>query len=68
VAVVPRDRVLVETDCPYLAPVPQRGKRNEPAFVVHTAQVVAQAAGMDFEDLARATTENACRVYRIARG
>ena len=68
VAVVPRDRLLVETDCPFLAPVPERGKRNEPAFVVHTARVVAQAAGIDFADLARATTENACRVYRITTG
>src|SRR5207244_3748797 len=46
VPLVPRDRLLVETDCPYLAPVPKRGKRNEPAFVVHTAEVVAAQAGM----------------------
>jgi TatD DNase family protein len=65
VARVPRDRLMIETDCPYLAPVPRRGKRNEPAFVVHTAEVVAAAAGMDFEELARITTANAARVYRL---
>ena len=56
---------MIETDCPYLAPVPKRGKRNEPAFVVHTAETVAQCAGLSFEELARLTTENASRVYRL---
>ena len=65
VPLVPRDRLLIETDCPYLAPIPKRGKRNEPAFVVHTAQVVATCAGLSFEDLAAATTANACRIYRL---
>jgi TatD DNase family protein len=65
VPLVPRDRLMIETDCPYLAPVPKRGKRNEPAFVVHTAEVVARCAGVAVEELARITTENACRVYRI---
>ena len=68
VPLVPRDRLMIETDCPYLAPVPRRGKRNEPAFVRHTAEVVAQAAGLDFADLARITTENASRVYRLSSG
>ena len=63
---MPRDRLLIETDCPYLAPIPKRGKRNEPAFVVHTAEVVAQAAGMDFEELARTTMENTCRLFSSA--
>ena len=65
VRLVPRDRLLVETDCPYLAPIPQRGKRNEPAYVVHTAEVVAREAGMSFEDLAAQTTANANRIYRL---
>ena len=65
VPLVPRDRLLIETDCPYLAPIPKRGKRNEPAFITHTAEVVAAAAGMDFDELARQTYENACRVFRL---
>lgn len=62
---VPPDRILIETDCPYLAPIPKRGKRNEPGFLVHTAEVVAQAAGMNFAELAAKTVENTCRVFRI---
>jgi TatD DNase family protein len=66
VPLVPRDRLLIETDCPYLSPIPKRGKRNEPAFITHTAEVVAAAAGMNFEELARQTAENACRVFGIS--
>jgi len=65
VPLVPRDRILIETDCPYLAPIPKRGKRNEPAFLTHTAGVVATAAGLSFEELARQTAENTCRVFGI---
>jgi len=54
----PADRLLVETDCPYLAPVPKRGKRNEPAFVVYTAARVAELRGQTLEEVAQATTEN----------
>jgi len=54
----PLDRILVETDSPYLAPVPLRGKMNEPAFVRHTAQFVADLRGISLEELAFATTEN----------
>lgn len=57
----PLDRILVETDSPYLAPVPMRGKRCEPAYVVHTARFIAKLRGMSFEELAAATTENARR-------
>ena len=60
---VPADRLLVETDCPYLAPVPYRGKRNEPAFVVNTAQVLANARGVSLEELAAQTSENFTRLF-----
>jgi len=63
---VPLDRILIETDCPYLAPVPMRGRRNEPAYVVHTAQVVAESAGVSLAELARATVANTCAVFRIS--
>jgi TatD DNase family protein len=55
---VPTDRILVETDCPYLAPVPHRGKRNEPSYLVHTAQRLAELRGVSLELLARQTTAN----------
>jgi TatD DNase family protein len=64
---VPLDRLLVETDAPYLAPIPHRGKRNEPAFVVHTAAVVAELKGIAPEELARRTTENFFRLFSKAR-
>jgi len=59
----PLDRILVETDAPYLAPVPHRGKRNEPAFVRHTAEFVAELRGISLEELAAATTENYYRLF-----
>ena len=58
----PRDRILVETDAPYLAPVPKRGKRNEPALIVHTARKLAEVRGESYEDLCRITTENFLRL------
>jgi len=63
---VPLDRLLVETDAPYLAPVPRRGKRNEPAFVVHTAAVLAQVRGMEPAALADLTTANFRNLFRKA--
>jgi TatD DNase family protein len=65
-AAVPRDRVLVETDCPYLSPVPLRGKRNEPAFVAHTAACLAELLGLTAEELARQTTANARSLFKLA--
>jgi len=59
----PLDRILVETDAPYLAPVPHRGKTNEPAFVRHTAEFVAELRGMSLEDVAKATTDNFYRLF-----
>jgi len=62
---VPLDRLLVETDSPYLAPVPKRGKRNEPAYVRHVAEKIAALRNMEFEDFAKATTENARHLFGI---
>ncbi|GAB6934903.1 TatD family hydrolase [Calditerricola yamamurae] len=61
----PLDRLLLETDCPYLAPVPHRGKRNEPAYLRHTAEVVASVRSISVEELAAATTENAARLFHL---
>lgn len=65
-ATVPLDRLLVETDAPYLAPVPNRGKRNEPAFVAHTAAKVAELKSVAPEALAEATTDNFFRLFSKA--
>lgn len=67
VRLVPRDRLLVETDCPYLAPVPYRGQRNEPAFLVETARVLATETGLSLEDLAAATVANTRRVFALTQ-
>jgi TatD DNase family protein len=61
----PADRILVETDSPYLAPTPLRGKRNEPAFVVHTARRIAELRGDAYDDVCARTTENAIRRLRL---
>lgn len=63
----PLERILVETDSPYLAPVPKRGKTNEPAYVKHTAEFVAELRGMHFQELVEATTENFYRLFNRAR-
>jgi len=63
---VPSDRLLVESDSPYLAPVPFRGRRNEPAWVTHTLAAVAKAREVDPEQLGRATVENARRLFGLA--
>lgn len=65
---VPRDRLLVESDSPYLAPVPFRGKRNEPAWVAHTLSKVAAARGDDALELGRVTAANAGRLFGLAFG
>jgi TatD DNase family protein len=62
---VPLDRLLVETDCPYLAPVPHRGRRNEPAYVAATARFVAALRGVTDEEFGRATSENFSRLFSL---
>lgn len=63
---VPLDRLLVETDSPWLAPVPYRGKQNQPAYVCETAEFVADLRGIDASTLARATCENFCRLFGVS--
>jgi TatD DNase family protein len=60
---VPVDRLLVETDCPYLAPMPHRGQRNEPAFVRETARCLADVVGLEFDRLAERLWANSLRVF-----
>ena len=65
VASLPEKRLLLETDCPFLAPEPLRGKDNEPAYVVHTARRVAEVRGVSFEEICRTTTMNAVRIFGL---
>jgi TatD DNase family protein len=60
---IPLERILVETDCPYMAPSPMRGKRNEPAFVRYVAEKLAELKGIDYQTVARQTTINAKALY-----
>ncbi len=63
--VVPLNRLLIETDCPYLTPVPFRGKRNEPARVVEVARCLAELQSMELETIATSTADNFCRLFRL---
>jgi TatD DNase family protein len=64
---IPIDRLLVETDSPYLTPEPKRGRRNEPYFVAYTAQKIAELRGVDFKEIAVKTSENAKRLFGFDR-
>jgi TatD DNase family protein len=64
-AEVPLDRLLVETDCPYLTPEPYRGRRNEPAYVCYVVEAVARARGMSAQAVAQATVDNARRLLGV---
>jgi TatD DNase family protein len=64
-ALAPADRVLVETDCPYLAPLPYRGKRNEPAYVVETLRTIASVRGLGLDEAGELTRANTLRAFRL---
>jgi len=63
---VPMDRLFIETDSPFLTPVPYRGKRNEPAYVQHVADKIAEIKGLTYQEVVDATKENACRFFKIS--
>ena len=62
---IPLERIVLETDCPYMAPVPHRGKRNDPGYLCHMAQKLAEIRGLPVEDISRITVENGKRLYAI---
>lgn len=62
---VPLEWLLIETDCPFLTPEPYRGRRNEPAYVAHTARAIADLRGLSYEEVARTTTQNALRLFSL---
>lgn len=62
---VPADRIMVETDSPYMAPVPMRGKRNEPTYVKYVAEKIAELRGIPAEEMAQLASDNTCRLFRI---
>lgn len=64
---IPLESLLLETDCPYLAPTPHRGTRNEPSYLTHTAKKVAEIKGMDWEEAARATVANTQKLFGLAK-
>ena len=64
---IPADRLFVETDCPFLAPIPNRGKRNEPSYVIHTAQLIADIRGLDIKDVQRTTSLNFFELFGIGK-
>jgi TatD DNase family protein len=66
-AAVPLDRILIETDSPYLAPVPYRGKTNQPGYVKHVAAEIARVKGISVEEVGEVTTRNFFRLFKAAR-
>jgi len=66
IKLIPLERVLIETDCPYLTPVPYRGKRNEPAYVKYTAEKVGQILGLTLVEISKITTSNAFKLFKIS--
>ena len=62
---IPLEKIIIETDCPYVAPIPHRGKRNEPQYVKYVAQKIAEIKGVSFEEVAEQTTKNARKLFKI---
>ncbi|MCZ6638383.1 MAG: TatD family hydrolase, partial [Candidatus Dadabacteria bacterium] len=62
---IPKDKILIETDSPYLAPVPHRGKPNEPSYVKHVAETISDVRGISFDEIAEITKANAEKLFRI---
>jgi TatD DNase family protein len=62
---IPLDFLLLETDCPYLAPIPHRGERNEPSFIIHTAKKIAEIKGIPWEDVAQSAGRNTQKLFRL---
>jgi TatD DNase family protein len=65
---IPLDRLILETDCPFLSPQPVRGKRNEPAYLVYTAEAIAEFKGLPVEEVAEQTTKTFFRFFEINEG
>ena len=65
VSSIPLERIVLETDCPYLAPVPFRGKRNNSSYIEYTAEKIAEIRSISKEEVLRITKENACKVYNV---
>ena len=63
---VPLENIVLETDCPYLSPVPNRGKRNDSSNIIYTAQTIAEIKGLSTEEILKATKSNAERVYNVS--
>ena len=63
---VPLDRMLIETDSPYLAPIPHRGQRNEPSYVIETARQIGTLRGLPAEEIGRQTADNFCKFFKLA--
>ena len=66
VKALPLEKILIETDCPYLAPTPYRGKRNEPAYVTYVAQKIADLKGLNLDEVAKQTTQNAIQIFQLS--
>jgi len=63
---IPLNSLLLETDAPFLTPTPYRGKRNEPSYIIHTAQKIAKLRGVSFEEISSQTSKNVCQLFNLS--